>query len=96
MVNKKFISSVLCVNRNVPGSTCHGKCHLKKELAKDETDLPSGESKTKSAPESVWITGSVLKILFTQAYFTTSYIPEELLLFPEFSKEIFHPPGRVD
>jgi len=95
MVNKKFISSVLCVNRNVPGSSCHGKCHLKQELAKDETGQQSGESKSKTAPDTVWIPGSVLNIQFTQAYLRTAFMYEENMALPVFSTEIFHPPGLV-
>jgi len=34
LVHKDFISSVLCVEKDVPDSTCEGKCHLRKELSK--------------------------------------------------------------
>lgn len=35
-LNKAYIARVLCVEKDVPKSTCDGKCHLKKELAKVE------------------------------------------------------------
>ena len=34
LVHKDFISSVLCIEKDVPDSTCEGKCHLRKELSK--------------------------------------------------------------
>lgn len=43
--NKKYISEVLCVNKNNPEKHCEGKCHLKKQLQKDEErqkNIPSG------------------------------------------------------
>ncbi|PID59801.1 MAG: hypothetical protein CR986_04460 [Ignavibacteriae bacterium] len=33
-VNYKFITEELCVERNNPSNTCHGKCHLTKEIQK--------------------------------------------------------------
>lgn len=32
--NKAYVSNELCVNKDVPESTCHGKCYLKKQLNK--------------------------------------------------------------
>ncbi|WP_196891516.1 hypothetical protein [Aureivirga marina] len=33
-VNKEYIVSVLCENRNKPSLACNGKCYLKKQLEK--------------------------------------------------------------
>ncbi|MBK8413099.1 MAG: hypothetical protein IPL22_00470 [Bacteroidetes bacterium] len=35
-LNKSFIAKVLCINKEVPEKNCQGKCHLKKELEKQE------------------------------------------------------------
>jgi hypothetical protein len=35
-VNQHFIASVLCVNRDKPDMHCNGKCHLKKQLERDQ------------------------------------------------------------
>ncbi|HET6992079.1 MAG TPA: hypothetical protein VFJ43_12175 [Bacteroidia bacterium] len=35
-INKKYIATVLCENRNRPQCHCNGKCHLRKELKKDD------------------------------------------------------------
>jgi hypothetical protein len=34
LVHKDYIVSELCVEKDVPESTCEGKCHLRKELSK--------------------------------------------------------------
>lgn len=35
-INKDYISKVLCENKDKPKMHCNGKCHLKKQLAKEE------------------------------------------------------------
>ena len=35
-VNKDYIAKVLCVNKDKPRMHCNGKCHLKKQLDKEE------------------------------------------------------------
>lgn len=35
VVNYDYIANVLCINKEKEASTCNGKCHLGKEIAKD-------------------------------------------------------------
>jgi hypothetical protein len=35
-LNKNFISTVLCENRDKPQMRCNGKCHLKKQLKEQD------------------------------------------------------------
>ena len=35
-LNKDFISTVLCINKEIPAMHCEGKCQLKLELQKEE------------------------------------------------------------
>jgi hypothetical protein len=44
-VNFKYISTVLCENKNKPVLQCHGKCHLQKELKKTAEDESENNSK---------------------------------------------------
>jgi hypothetical protein len=37
-LNEKTITEKYCVNKKVPGSCCHGKCHLNKTIAKSESE----------------------------------------------------------
>lgn len=37
-LNEKSITEKYCVNKNVAGSCCHGKCHLNKTIAKSENE----------------------------------------------------------
>lgn len=43
-INQEYIESVLCVNKDKPSSSCHGKCFLEKKMndqAKHEQTIPS-------------------------------------------------------
>jgi hypothetical protein len=44
-VNFKYISTVLCENKNKPVLQCHGKCHLQKELKKTAEEESKNNSK---------------------------------------------------
>lgn len=46
-VNKAYISENLCINRNVPGECCKGKCYLHEQLKKysDTTDSEKNNNK---------------------------------------------------
>jgi ribosomal protein S19 len=47
-LNKEYIAKNLCVNRDKPKSCCQGKCHLKKELAKnDNSENSQGSNSSK-------------------------------------------------
>jgi valyl-tRNA synthetase len=58
-VNYDYIVKNLCENRNIPQSTCKGKCYVEKELAKTTVDYQkyvsrmNNENFMKNAPENV-------------------------------------------
>lgn len=36
VIHKDFYKNVLCVNKNIPNSCCHGKCQLKNDIKKSD------------------------------------------------------------
>lgn len=48
-INYKYISTVLCENKNKPEMHCNGKCHLKKTIKQAEEE----DSKSKNAPNTI-------------------------------------------
>lgn len=36
LINIEYITKVFCINKERPKMNCNGKCHLKKQLQKDE------------------------------------------------------------
>lgn len=92
-VNKELIAKTLCEKKDVPQSNCHGKCHLKKQLDKEEKREKSPQSFSErfeflkvSDYENVFdmITGMVLSTV------KQHYI--DLISSPHL-KKIYHPPS---
>ena len=50
LVNKDYIKTVLCINKDVPEMHCDGKCYLKKKLKKASD---GNTSKTKTTPNTI-------------------------------------------
>jgi hypothetical protein len=42
LVNTDFITETFCINKEKPKMKCNGKCHLSKELKKDEEKKSKG------------------------------------------------------
>jgi hypothetical protein len=34
-INKDYISKNLCINKDIPGNCCHGKCYLDEQIKKN-------------------------------------------------------------
>ena len=91
---KKYIIEHLCVNRGVPGSTCHGKCFLDKSL-KDENRESHNDNKVPSRvrtdivvytlPENDLFSEKWHEIAIPESYYTNFYTFT-------YSPAIFHPP----
>lgn len=92
-MNKEYIAKNLCINKNKPKSHCNGKCHLMKELQKEEkkNDRPCNSMKDKietvqffeSSIESNFVNeskGSIIDIIYLES--KTFH----------FENAIFHPP----
>ncbi len=92
-VNYEYIVDNLCENRNIPQSTCHGKCYLEKELSKTEKQSNNGQN-IKLAGLDVFLSHDVLSFSLVQfdvdaqkvkSAFKHSYTSE-------YHSRIFHPP----
>jgi hypothetical protein len=43
-INFSYVANVLCENRDKPEMHCNGKCHLRKQLEKDQQQEKNGSS----------------------------------------------------
>jgi hypothetical protein len=72
-INQEYISSVLCINKDKPTSSCNGKCYLKKKMVEQEKQQQSIPSVLKGLDEV---------LLYCVSYnwdFTTVYAEEAFL-----------------
>lgn len=95
VVNMDYIAEYLCENQDKPEMECNGKCHLKKELQKDE-ERKSSENRTQYEVMLVMNWDAPLSL---EAYF-----PEERqenifgyksIISDGASGGIFHPPKCI-
>ena len=93
-LNKNFIATSLCENRDKPKCCCQGKCYLKKQLQKDEPGK-STSSAAKEKVDFVWFCEENI-INYTGFFecnrFFGNYSEKQYaaLLSP-----VFHPPGKA-
>ncbi len=89
-VNKDFIATVLCVNKNNPGSCCKGKCYMNKKLQHQENEDKSANGKEKL--ETDWFFDgpgqAQTMLLHPNEYFENNSLRLPLPA----SASVFHPP----
>ncbi|MET3034983.1 hypothetical protein ABXT08_02660 [Chryseobacterium sp. NRRL B-14859] len=93
-VNYDYIVKNLCENRNIPQSTCKGKCYVKKELAK--TEKQSNTSQTiKIAGLDVFLSNEILSFSEHKEYELLAEAPDSGYFYfrsSDYFSRIFHPP----
>ncbi|MBE4950102.1 hypothetical protein IMX10_15685 [Chryseobacterium culicis] len=93
-VNYDYIVKNLCENRNVPQSTCKGKCYVEKELAKTEKQSSSSPT-IKIAGLDVFVSHDILSFISHFNPESFSEIPDSSYFnshSSEYFSRIFHPP----
>ncbi len=88
--NLEYYAKVLCVNKKKPRMNCHGKCHLKMEMQKDEQKQKGSSEKAEINYVLFFekITGSVFQSENLQSQ---NFIYESDIL-SGFLSSVFHPP----
>lgn len=92
-VNYEYIVDNLCKNRDIPQSTCKGKCYLEKELSKTEKQSNNGQN-VKLAGLDVFLSHDVLSFSVNRFDVENQKIKSGSTDFhtSEYHSRIFHPP----
>jgi hypothetical protein len=93
-MNYDYIVKNLCENRNIPQSTCKGKCYVAKELAKTEKQSNTNQT-IKISGLDVFISHEVLSFSDNNLFDVLNKKSEsDYLNFhtSEYFSKIFHPP----
>lgn len=94
--NQRFIAQNLCENRGKPEMHCNGKCHLRKQIQKEDQDTPKIPQALKNYEE---LAAGQCEAAFCSFEFSSGIS----FSFPEFSSSIqaafgpsvFHPPAVI-
>ncbi len=95
IINKEYIANNLCVNKSKPILKCNGKCHLAKQLKKQDQK----ENKSSSSKEKVEIITDQVSVE-TYVFFKGDFFQDKNIDLFEYNKNIiqsnlnsiFHPP----
>ncbi|WP_300686619.1 hypothetical protein [Chryseobacterium sp.] len=93
-VNYDYIVKNLCEKRDIPQSTCKGKCYVEKELAKTEKQSNSSQT-IKIAGLDVFLSNEILSFSGQPGSGLLTEIPDPSYFnshSSEFFSRIFHPP----
>ncbi len=93
-INKAAITQIFCVNKNKPKMNCNGKCHLKKQLEKEDKKQESAPFSSKEKSEIQFFSAPAICELKANS---EDIVPNFTYIFPDFespSASIFHPPSR--
>jgi len=91
-LNKDYISTTLCENRDMPEMNCEGQCYLSKKIKQaQEKEKKNNQELKKNSFQEALLTEKI--ILLTPSYNHLSFPIIELpFKLPIKSTSIFHPP----
>lgn len=92
-VNKNFIASFLCENKNLPEKHCEGKCQLKKELQKDESRQQDSSTKVKTIVDVLFSEQSESKVNVMYTPAVRMYFHFSSVMPTTAANAVFHPPS---
>jgi len=91
-LNKSYIATKLCENRNRPWMHCNGKCYLMKKIkqAEDKQNNAERESQKNLVQESYC--DAILEVKFYTQLLQVIAIPNNRIELPQGHNAIFQPP----
>jgi hypothetical protein len=93
-LNKEFIARTLCINKAKPAMHCNGKCHLRKQLQKEEN---GGQEQTRNGhqkfQEVYFDTHTEISFTLTATELAPTPVVNTALYISRYTNSIFHPPG---
>ena len=95
LLNSDLITKLFCVNKEKPAMKCNGKCHLAKQLKKDEEKKSIG--KFKNDELQMIYESSVIGIVSSGNLFLipkTECFCYNRVLLPGQNNYVFHPPAK--
>jgi hypothetical protein len=95
VINSELITKVFCVNKEKPAMKCNGKCHLAKQLEKDEEKKSVG--KFKNDEFQMIFESAVIGVVYSENIFlipkTERFYYNRSLLIGQ-NNSVFHPPSE--
>ena len=92
-VNKEYIAANLCENKDKPASHCEGKCHLKKQIDREEKSEKNPVAQLKGAEVLLYSKTAVPLSFFPRAATEVRFAPCDAGQVRSATVSVFHPPS---
>jgi hypothetical protein len=93
-LNKAYIARTLCVNKSKPSMHCNGKCHLRKQLQKEENGGEQTTNRGYQKFQEVFFEPSARVALRVTVQDKVQIATSNTTLYTSrYIASIFHPPG---
>jgi hypothetical protein len=94
-LNNKFIATVLCENKNKPVMHCNGRCHLRKQLQKEDSGGEKGSpgNSQQKFQEVFFETYTNIQVQHPSQLPVRPVARQPFLYTYSYIAPIFHPPG---
>ena len=91
-LNRNYIATKLCENRNKPQLHCNGKCYFMKKVkqAEDKQNTEERQAQKNLFQEANY--NQPAKVKFYQVLLSVTKVPNYRIQLPEQSRNIFQPP----
>jgi len=94
-INKTYIAQELCENKEIPMMQCNGKCQLKAQLQKQESQNEQSPFSTENLPEIFWTASAESGKLLMPSSFNIQYYGFAASELRSYAFAIFQPPRSV-
>jgi len=91
-MNRDFIASVLCENKDKPELECNGKCHLKKQIQEHTEDKNEGQEVSNRLMVEFFQTSDAIEFTILMETAEEEFCNYSEPLTVGFSSSVFHPP----
>lgn len=95
-LNQKQLAVTVCENKDKPKSCCEAKCHLEKEIKKENKRQSDSPTSIKDKVDKSELSTEVPEFYFFQNILLQSiYSPHKQVQKIEFVYSVFHPPAFI-
>jgi hypothetical protein len=91
-LNRNYIASKLCENRDKPWLHCNGKCYFMKKIkqAEEKEKNEERQSQKNLFQEAFW--SATTQIKFHSVLLEVMFVPDNCIAFPKTNTPVFRPP----
>lgn len=94
--DKEMITREFCINKSKPWLHCNGQCHLRKQLDKQDGNMPFSQKTGNERDERTeYIQHETVELNHSGDFCLELFFPESFFVSEAHTRNIFHPPTLI-